>query len=1344
MLQFKTKKERSKPKREVIMKSSLLRTVIVLSILSFVFVLNAQVTVSGRVIGNDAPNGLEGASVTLVSANNNYDTETAANGNFTINNVVGTAAGVDYVLTISLQGYQEHESNRNVRQQNVDVGTIRLDENAWAPGNLRLTESATRDTMYIEWDVPEPIAGTEQWMHYDSGQNATGVGTGQAAQMQAAIRFTPEQLAERDVVGLFVTSIKFFPTQQGATYTLRVWRGGRAAPFNPGQLATHQQVQNPTIGQWNEVPLNDPVQIPADQELWFGYHVNTPGGHPIGADGGPHTEGFGNILEIGGTWTTLTQVSNPPLTRNWNIQGFAGFTRGDRSISLNDELPDADDAVNHYEFDISNQALLYEVPINSDNSTYSFDENRVRRNPGRTIPSFNYRELEGYQVYRYNVLDEEEFEDWEYLGSTEDTLFVDDEWDDVAPGHYKFAVRAEYTNEVYSDFVVSRSYPQGLRFNLTGTVLASDTNEAVAGASVSFTGVEEYETGTGDDGSFQILDVLGDLEPTEYRLTITKAGYQAHISNHQVTRENVNLGNIILNEMAYAPYNVFAEINEDDDVDISWNSPFPATSQWLHWDDGENNDGIGANAAIQFQVAHRYTVDDLLEFDVIGLHITSVKFFPRHAAATYTVKVWRGGSANPFNPGQEAASQVAQNVVNEQWNEVVLQNPVRIEPNQELWVGYHINTQGGYPAGCDAGPEVHQRGNMMHWNNTWQTLRDVNQGLTYNWNIHAFAGYGRGERTRALGFAENRSEKPEASPLTLESSSNATFDLASNNNVYPSDNWRPGRKDDRLPPSGKTESRGLEGYLVYRLDIEDRDEPDDWTELGAVEDTTYTDTAWDDLGPGAYQYAVLAAYTNENYSIPVFSNVLVKDMHCLVTIRLTTNSDDPVTGAQVRLVNVNENPEHVYSEVAPENGVVVFHNVWRGTYNLNIRLQGFDTYNEDNMEVDDLVFVRNIQLIESLNQVTNLQYQVYNNNNVRLTWQEPAAVEGTEQWIHWDSGQNADAIGTGQASQFAVAARFTPANIEELDVGGLFINSVKFFPNVPNAAYTIKVWRGGSANPFNPGEELVSQVVREFVNSAWNEVNLSNPVEILPDQEIWFGYHVNTPTGHPAGCDAGPAVNGYGNLMYFNNEWTTLLGLSPDLNNNWNVQAYAAFPGRSETVEVSRNRLANSPRSDKNNSRALLGYKIMRDATVLAERHQQLIYQDTSLPIGQYVYSVIAQYTTGESEPVSTDQVVILSAEDGTEIAPIVTELRGNYPNPFNPDTKIAFSLANNERVQIDIFNLRGQKIKSLVDGEFESGNHTVIWNGKDDENVEVGSGIYFYRMKSGSYTTTKKMIMMK
>lgn len=102
----------------------------------------------------------------------------------------------------------------------------------------------------------------------------------------------------------------------------------------------------------------------------------------------------------------------------------------------------------------------------------------------------------------------------------------------------------------------------------------------------------------------------------------------------------------------------------------------------------------------------------------------------------------------------------------------------------------------------------------------------------------------------------------------------------------------------------------------------------------------------------------------------------------------------------------------------------------------------------------------------------------------------------------------------------------------------------------------------------------------------------------------------------------------------------------------------------------------------------------------------------------------------------------------GVDLLPTVTELNGNYPNPFNPTTNIKFSLKADSKVLLSIYNVRGQKVKTLINDNMEAGYHTIVWDGRDDSGKSVSSGVYFNNFgsadESGDYTSVKKMILLK
>ncbi|NQV17429.1 MAG: T9SS type A sorting domain-containing protein [Armatimonadetes bacterium] len=75
-----------------------------------------------------------------------------------------------------------------------------------------------------------------------------------------------------------------------------------------------------------------------------------------------------------------------------------------------------------------------------------------------------------------------------------------------------------------------------------------------------------------------------------------------------------------------------------------------------------------------------------------------------------------------------------------------------------------------------------------------------------------------------------------------------------------------------------------------------------------------------------------------------------------------------------------------------------------------------------------------------------------------------------------------------------------------------------------------------------------------------------------------------------------------------------------------------------------------------------------------------------------------------------------------------------NYSNPFNPSTTIFYNIIEACNVSIEVFNIKGQKVKQLISDQFSSGEHSVVWDGRDENNQSVGSGIYFYKLKASDY----------
>lgn len=100
-------------------------------------------------------------------------------------------------------------------------------------------------------------------------------------------------------------------------------------------------------------------------------------------------------------------------------------------------------------------------------------------------------------------------------------------------------------------------------------------------------------------------------------------------------------------------------------------------------------------------------------------------------------------------------------------------------------------------------------------------------------------------------------------------------------------------------------------------------------------------------------------------------------------------------------------------------------------------------------------------------------------------------------------------------------------------------------------------------------------------------------------------------------------------------------------------------------------------------------------------------------------------------------------ATPASAVLPNVDELR-NYPNPFNAGTVLTFELREPGNVSLVVYDVLGRQVARLVDGFQPSGLHEITWDGTDDNGATLGSGMYFYRIKAGSFSATKKMTLLR
>ena len=137
----------------------------------------------------------------------------------------------------------------------------------------------------------------------------------------------------------------------------------------------------------------------------------------------------------------------------------------------------------------------------------------------------------------------------------------------------------------------------------------------------------------------------------------------------------------------------------------------------------------------------------------------------------------------------------------------------------------------------------------------------------------------------------------------------------------------------------------------------------------------------------------------------------------------------------------------------------------------------------------------------------------------------------------------------------------------------------------------------------------------------------------------------------------------------------------------------------------------------------------------MPQRRAGVRFTITSLKASLSTAGPVASVTI---QPGSGDQIAADHA------LPVRVTLAQNHPNPFNPRTSIEFGLPSASHVQLVVFDTLGRRVRTLVDAHRPAGNHSVLWDGRDQRGARVATGIYLYRLRGAGSEITKRMILMK
>lgn len=138
-------------------------------------------------------------------------------------------------------------------------------------------------------------------------------------------------------------------------------------------------------------------------------------------------------------------------------------------------------------------------------------------------------------------------------------------------------------------------------------------------------------------------------------------------------------------------------------------------------------------------------------------------------------------------------------------------------------------------------------------------------------------------------------------------------------------------------------------------------------------------------------------------------------------------------------------------------------------------------------------------------------------------------------------------------------------------------------------------------------------------------------------------------------------------------------------------------------------------------------------------------FVDADPPEAEVVYYYLRQIDLNGSVTRSgTIEVLLLGTGLGEQVVPGASGLRQNYPNPFNPETTIRFDLGEEAFVSLRIYDGLGQVVRTLAEAALPSGSYSKVWDGRDARGLRVGSGVYYYELRAGTFTSMKKMTLLQ
>ncbi|MCF7911301.1 MAG: carboxypeptidase regulatory-like domain-containing protein [Candidatus Cloacimonetes bacterium] len=713
-----------------------------------------------------------------------------------------------------------------------------------------------------------------------------------------------------------------------------------------------------------------------------------------------------------------------------------------------------------------------------------------------------------------------------------------------------------------------------LEVEVTGRVVGSDYPDiGLAGAEVTLDGMGVHEAITDADGYFLFDSVYNS---NTYVMTVVAEGYEVLVGEAVIGAGNTDLGDVIVNEVAFPPFNVVATQNvEDTEVEVVWEAPDPSAANF--WDfENDNGDFIP-------DTGWAWGTD-------------------AEAGAYSGTNVW--GTVLGADYPSSANFSLVTPEMNIPTDDAVLTfwHWVDIESS---WDGGNvkISTDGGTswtiinPVGGYPGTAVGLGGEVCY------------NGYTQTWSLATFEiGAYQGEDVMfKFHFGSDSSINYRGWYIDDVFVGMPGREVVGEGNV----NFRP-----VVSLAPRTTQRLLESYNVYSLLLEDEGNEDLWTMVGeGVMETFYTDMGWVNNPYGVYEYAVKGVYTNSVLSDPAFSNWVAKDYYTTADVSVTDFFTNPVEGAEVKLTCQDPDPDGVlnqYEIITDANGDAFFPMIWKGNYNIRVTMDNMQTYELEMIPIF-APYTLDVTMTEETNPISGLDYDV-TGADVHLWWNAPSGEAFFD--FEADDGEFISNAGTGWMwGVDATLGVYSGAYTWVTNTAGNYANSAN--------------WQLVSPELPIPGEGQLSFWHNYSTESYYDGGNVKISIDggatwqiITPDG----GYPEDAATTSNSGIPGEPcysATSGawlfatFDLTMYEGEDAMFMFHFGSDSSVN-------GYPGWAiDDVRVG----APLDRDE----RILESYNIYRDGALIDNVDVEEYY-DFDLANATYTYGVGALYTTGESE----------------------------------------------------------------------------------------------------------------